>query len=52
MAEKRLVISIFDAEADAHAAAAALKETRASVDDAVTVLVLDEAALREAAESA
>jgi hypothetical protein len=41
VAEKRLVISIFDAEADAHAAAAALKDTRASVDDAVAVLVLD-----------
>ena len=41
MAEKRLVISVFDAEADAHAAAAALKDTRASVDDAVAVLVLD-----------
>ncbi len=42
MAQKRLVISIFDAEADAHAAAAALKDTRASVDDAVAVFVLDE----------
>src|SRR3954453_7601151 len=41
MAEKRLVISIFDGEADAQAAAAALKDTRASVDDAVAVLVLD-----------
>jgi hypothetical protein len=41
VAEKRLVISVFDAEADAHAAAAALKDTRASVDDAVAVLVLD-----------
>src|SRR3954468_5821344 len=42
MAEKRLVISIFDGEADAHAAADALKDTRATVDDAVAVLVLDE----------
>lgn len=42
MAEKRLVISIFDVEVDAHAAAAALKDTRAAVDDAVAVLVLDE----------
>ena len=41
MADKRLVISVFDAEADAHAAAAALKDTRASVDDAVAVLVVD-----------
>src|SRR3954464_7462555 len=41
MAEKRLVISIFDGEADAHAAADALKDTRATVDDAVAVLVLD-----------
>jgi hypothetical protein len=41
VADKRLVISVFDAEADAHAAAAALKETRASVDDAVAVLVVD-----------
>jgi len=42
VAEKRLVISIFDGEADARAAAAALKDTRASVDDAVAVLVLDD----------
>jgi hypothetical protein len=42
MAEKRLVISVFDAEADAHAAAAALKDARVSVDDAVAVLVVDE----------
>jgi hypothetical protein len=41
VAQKRLVISIFDAEADAHAAAAALKDTRASVDNAAAVLVLD-----------
>src|SRR3954447_14234429 len=41
MAEKRLVISIFDAEAEAHAAAAAVKETGAAVDDAIGVLVLD-----------
>ncbi|HEY6886724.1 MAG TPA: DUF1269 domain-containing protein [Solirubrobacter sp.] len=42
MAEKRLVISIFDAEADADEAAAALQEARAVVDDAIGVLVLDE----------
>jgi hypothetical protein len=43
MAEgERLVISIFDAEADAHAAAAALKDSRASVDAPVAVMVLDE----------
>src|SRR3954447_11715213 len=41
-AEKRLVISIFDAEAEGGAGAAALKDTRAAVDDAVAVLVLDE----------
>ena len=40
-AEKRLVIAIFDAEADASAAAAALKDSGAAVDDAVAVLVLD-----------
>jgi hypothetical protein len=40
-AENRLVISIFDGEADAHAAAAALKDTRAVVDAPVAVLVLD-----------
>src|SRR3954454_23088925 len=42
MAEKRLVISIFDAEADADEAAAALKRAGAVVDDAIAVLVLDE----------
>src|SRR3954470_13757438 len=42
VAQKRLVFSIFDAEADAHAAAAALKDTRAAVDDAVAVFVLDD----------
>jgi uncharacterized membrane protein len=41
MSEKRLIISIFDAEADAHAAATAIKETGASVDDAISVMVLD-----------
>jgi hypothetical protein len=41
VAEKRLIISIFDAEADAHAAATAIKETGASVDDAIAVFVLD-----------
>ena len=42
MAEKRLVISIFDAEADADEAAAALRDAGAVVDDAIGVLVLDE----------
>lgn len=42
MAEKRLVIAIFDAEADADGAAADLRETGAVVDDAIAVLVLDE----------
>ena len=42
MADKRLVISIFDAEADADAAAAALQEAGAVIDDAIGVLVLDE----------
>ena len=42
MADKRLVISIFDAEADADAAADALRNTGAVVDDAIGILVLDE----------
>ena len=42
MAEKRLVISIFDAETDADEAAAALRQAHAVVDDAIGVLVLDE----------
>src|SRR5689334_7879758 len=42
MAEKQLVISIFDDEATAHAAAVAVKETGAAVDDAIGVLVLDQ----------
>ena len=42
MAEKQLVISIFDAEADAHAAAAAIKDSGAAVYDAIGVIVLDE----------
>ena len=42
MAEKRLVISIFDAEADADEAAAALRDAGAVVDDAIGILVLDE----------
>jgi hypothetical protein len=42
MADKRLIISIFDTEADAHAAAKALRDTRASADDPVAVLVLDD----------
>jgi uncharacterized membrane protein len=42
MAEKRLVISIFDAEADADKAAAALQEAGAVIEDAIGVLVLDE----------
>ena len=41
MSEKRLVISVFDAEATADEAAAALKEAGAVVDDAIGVLVLD-----------
>jgi uncharacterized membrane protein len=39
--EKRLVISSFDAEADADEAAAALQRTGAVVDDAIGVLALD-----------
>jgi uncharacterized membrane protein len=39
--EKRLIISIFDAEADARAAAAAIQDTGAALDDAIGVLVLD-----------
>jgi uncharacterized membrane protein len=42
VAEKRLVISIFDAEANADEAAAALRGTGAVVDEAIGVLVLDE----------
>jgi uncharacterized membrane protein len=42
MAEKRLVIAIFDAEADADNAAAAVRDARTVVDDAIGVLVLDE----------
>jgi len=42
VAEKKLVISIFDAEAEADAAAAMLRDTRAAVYDAVGVLVLDD----------
>ena len=42
MADKRLVISIFDAEADADAAAAALRATGVIDNDAVGILVLDE----------
>jgi len=42
VAQNRLIISIFDAEADAQAAAAALKGARLAVDDAVAVFVLDE----------
>src|SRR6478736_5825653 len=42
VAEKRLVISIFAAETDADEAAAALRQARAVVDDAIGVLVLDE----------
>jgi uncharacterized membrane protein len=42
VAEKRLVISIFDAEAHADEAAAALRDAGAVVDDAIGVLVLDE----------
>jgi uncharacterized membrane protein len=42
VADKRLVISIFEAEADADAAASALQEAGAVVDDAIGVLVLGE----------
>jgi hypothetical protein len=42
VSEKRLVISIFDAEPDADAAVAALKEARAVGNEAMGVLVLDE----------
>src|SRR3954463_9440786 len=42
VADKRLVISIFDAEADADAAAAALKEAGAVINDAIGVFVLGE----------
>jgi uncharacterized membrane protein len=42
VAEKRLVISTFDAEADADEAAAALRDSGAAVDDAIGILVLDE----------
>jgi len=42
VADKRLVISIFDAEADADAAAGALRSTGAVDDDAIGILVLDE----------
>jgi uncharacterized membrane protein len=40
--DKRLVVSIFGAEADADEAAAALRQAGAVVDDAIGVLVLDE----------
>ncbi len=42
VADKRLVISIFGAEADADAAADALRDTGVVVDDAIGILVLDE----------
>jgi uncharacterized membrane protein len=42
VADKQLVISTFDAEADADEAAAALKKSGAVVDDAIGILVLDE----------
>lgn len=42
MADRRLVISIFDGEAEADAAAAMLRERRIAVYDAIAVLVLDE----------
>jgi uncharacterized membrane protein len=42
VADKRLVISIFDAEADADAAAAMLRERRVAVYDAIGVFVLDD----------
>jgi uncharacterized membrane protein len=42
VADKRLIISIFDAEADADAAANAVQESRAVLNDAIGVLVLDD----------
>jgi len=42
VADKRLVIAIFDAEAAADTAAATLKDIGAVLDDAIAVLVLDE----------
>jgi uncharacterized membrane protein len=42
VAQKRLVISIFDLEPDADEAAAAVQQAGAVLDDAVGVLVLDE----------
>ena len=42
VAEKRLIISIFDEEAEADEAAAALRNARAVVGEAIGVLVLDE----------
>jgi uncharacterized membrane protein len=42
VAQKRLVISIFDVEPDADEAAAAVLQSGAVLDDAVGVLVLDE----------
>ncbi len=42
MAEKQLVISVFDAEVDADEAAAALRKSGAVFDDAVGVFVLDD----------
>src|SRR4051794_29304534 len=41
MAEKQLVLSIFDTEANAYGAAKVLKDTHAVVDDAMGVLTLD-----------
>jgi uncharacterized membrane protein len=42
VADKRLVIAVFDSEAGADAAVDALKHTAVVVDDAIAVLVLDE----------
>jgi uncharacterized membrane protein len=42
VADKRLVIAIFDAEGAADAAADSLKNNRVVLDDAIAVLVLDE----------
>jgi uncharacterized membrane protein len=42
VSEHRLIISIFEAEAEADAAAHAIKETGAAIEDAIGVLVLDE----------
>ena len=42
VADKKLVIAVFETEADADSAAAAVRESHATLDDAIGVLVLDE----------